>query len=81
MKNSLLLCLLCVACDPSTTPSPKEPHEPKVMQAPKDDIIIVVNPGWHEGKNLPTLTQSWRTTPYDKGTLNVDHQSNQNLAP
>ena len=83
MRNNLLLCLLCMACEPSTTPPSKEPRDYKVMQyvAPKDDIIIVVNGGWHEGKNIPTLTQSWKTTPYDRGTLNVNRKPDQNYDP
>ena len=85
MKTSSLLMLICVACNPTTTPSsePKDPREPKFSLitndrplgvSPQDDIEFIVRPAWHPGKEYP-LTQHLKANPVIKEKLNVSHGS------
>lgn len=72
----LLLVTVCMGCDPGTTTNnspPKEPHtrDMKLVQPPPSDPILIVNSGWHPGKEFP-LTQSLHANPVSKDKLAND---------
>lgn len=85
MKNILLVVSMCLcACQydngsPSKTPT-REPHAPKLMSipptgiSPQDDIILVVDSGWHTSPEYVYDNHLRNANKVEKRKLNSDQQ-------